>query len=172
MDGSVVSGGGESEERPILYIKFRSHLNGEDPVHFHQGIDINYSFTFDHASVPSNCILSDAPSGMIILDSTCETVYLLQDTLLYPSASYIMPIRPNPVYSGHTTFTIDVPHEDVVHLDVMDMRGAKAATILNEIRKPGTYDVTWDASKLQAGSYYVRLTTGGQVKYRQMVVVR
>jgi hypothetical protein len=83
-----------------------------------------------------------------------------------------MPIRPNPVYSGHATFTIDVAREDIVHLDVMNMRGTKAATILDETRKPGSYDITWDASKLQAGSYYIRLTTGGQVKYRQMVVVR
>jgi hypothetical protein len=171
-DGSYVSGGGETEERPILYIKFKSHLSGEDPLVFHEAIDIKYSIVFDHSPVPPDCILSLAPSGKIILDSSCETVYLRQDTLLYPSATYIMPVRPNPVYSGTATFTIDVPHEDAVHLDVMDMRGTKAATILDERRKKGTYDVKWNASQLQAGAYYIRLSTGGQVKYRQMIVIK
>ncbi len=173
LDGSIVSGGSDTEPKPLIYLKFKSNLNpADDAVHFHQDIDINYKVDFDHSPVPSGCVLSVAPVGRIILDSTCETVYLLNDTILYPQESYIEPVRPNPVFNGRAKFVIDVPQTDVVHLDVMDMFGNKAAVILDESRKPGTYEIQWDASNMNPGMYYVRLQTAGQSKLRKMVIVR
>ncbi len=173
LDGSIVSGGSDTEPKPLIYLKFKSSLNPvDDPIHFHQDIDINYKVDFDHSPVPSGCILSVAPVGRIILDSTCETVYLLNDTILYPQESFIEPVRPNPVLNGRAKFVIDVPQTDVVHLEVVDMFGNKAAVILDESRKPGTYEIPWDASKMNPGMYYVRLQTAGQCKFRKMVIVR
>ena len=172
LDGSVVSGGSDTEAKPLVYIKFKSHLNGEDPARFHSDIDINYNVEFTHAPVPSGCIASVAPSGTITLDSTCERVYLTQDTILYPQGSYIEPVRPNPVFNGRAKFVFDVPAEDVVHLDIIDMLGNKTATVLSESRKPGTYELEWDASLVNAGIYYVRLQTAGQTKLRKMIIAR
>ncbi|MDP4219212.1 MAG: T9SS type A sorting domain-containing protein [Bacteroidota bacterium] len=172
LDNSIVTGGSDTEKMALVYIKFRSHLNGgEDPVHFHQDIDINYHVSFDRSSFPDGCVASVAPTGRITLDSTCETVYLLLDTLLYPPDSYLEPISPNPA-SAHAKFVFDVPQEDVVHLDVIDMMGNKTAVVLDEIRKPGTYRMEWDATRLNPGMYYVRLLTAGKMKVRKMAIVR
>lgn len=172
MDNSVVTGGSDTEQKPLVYIKFKSHLNdGDDPAHFHKDLDITYNVGFNSSQIPSGCIASFEPAGRITLDSTCETVYLFQDTLLFPPGSYIEPVRPNPA-SSHVKFVIDVPKTDVVKLDVIDMLGNNAASVLDEIRKPGTYEVRWDASKVNPGMYYVRLRTSGEMKFRQMVIVR
>ncbi len=173
LDNSVVTGGSDTEGMPLIYIKFKSHLKDGDPLHFHQDIDVAYNITFDNSAiVSSGCIASVAPTGRITLDSSCERVYLLHDTLLYPQESFIEPVRPNPIFNGKAKFVFDVPAEDIVHLDVIDLVGNKAATVLNETRKPGTYEVQWDASNTKDGMYYVRLQTAGQVRYRKMVIVR
>jgi len=184
FDGSFVSGGSDTTQMPLVYLKFKSHLaTGANPVHFHTDIDINYRITFDHSPVPPGCILSLAPIGIITMDSTCETVYLLQDTFLYPSATYIVPVRPNPV-STYAKFAFDVPGvkltanslqlkaaEDVpVRLDIIDMIGTTVATVLDETKKPGTYEVVWNATAIRNGSYYVRLFAAGKAMMQKIVV--
>jgi hypothetical protein len=52
------------------------------------------------------------------------------------------------------------------------MLGNKVSTVLEETRKRGTYKVDWNASKLPSGMYYISLQTSGQIKTRQMVVVK
>jgi len=172
LDGSVITGGSDTEAMPLVYIKFRSHLNGGDKATFHQDIDINYNVAFDKAIVQSGCIASLAPVGRISLDSSCQIVSLLHDTLLYPQESFIEPVRPNPVTTGRAKFVFDVPKEDIVTLDLVDALGNKAATIMSETKKPGTYEVQWYAGNVKEGMYYVRLTTAGQTKLRKMVVVK
>jgi hypothetical protein len=128
--------------------------------------------TFPQGDASKACIVSVTTPGKISLDSTCERVSLLHDSLLFPSESYIEPIRPNPVYNGHASFTFDVPQDDIVKLDVIDMLGNSVSKVLEETRKRGTYKIDWDASKLTSGMYYIKLQTSGQIKTRQMVVVK
>jgi hypothetical protein len=173
LDGSIITGGSDTEVMPIIYILFRSNLNpGDNPISFHQDIAINYTIEYDNSSIPSGCILSLAPAGRITLDSSCETVYLLHDTLLFPMQSYIEPINPNPIFNGRAKFVFDVPQDDVVRLDVIDMLGNQAADILDEARKPGEYQLEWNASGLKQGIYYVRLRTAGQICVRKIVVIK
>jgi hypothetical protein len=128
--------------------------------------------TFPQGDASKACIVSVTTPGKISLDSTCERVYILHDTLLFPSASYIEPIHPNPVTTGHVSFSFDVPQEDVVKLEVIDMLGNTVSTVLEEPKKKGTYTVDFKTSELPSGVYIVRLQTAGQVKTRQMVVVK
>jgi hypothetical protein len=173
LDGSIVSGGNANTDTPLVYIKFRSHLNAEDnALSFHKDYLITYGLTFPNTDTSNACITSVMTPGRISLDSTCERVSILHDTLLFPSESYIEPIRPNPVYNGHASFIFDVPQEDIVKLDVIDMLGNNVSTVLEETRKRGTYKVDWDTSKLPSGMYYIRLQTSGQIKTQQMVVVK
>ena len=164
---------------PLVYLKFKSnYLPGDVPAHFHQDVDINYKISFDKSFIPQGCILSLAPAGRITLDSTCETVYLVQDTFLYPQASYIVPVHPNPI-SSFATFEFDVPGVAAaavslqpVRLDIVDMLGSTAAIVTDELKKPGTYQIRWDARSLKPGVYIVRLLTGGTVSTRQIVIIR
>ncbi|MEI8134453.1 MAG: T9SS type A sorting domain-containing protein [bacterium] len=172
LDGSILRGGGPDVDTPLVYLKFKSVLNKEDnPLHFHQDIDINYNISFDRSPVPPGCILSLAPNGRISLDSTCETVYLLQDTLLFPPETYISPIYPNPV-ATFAKIEFDKPSDGNLRIDIINTHGDAITTIIDEPRKKGTYKLLWDARELRPGAYFVRMTSDGTVKTRQVVILR
>ncbi|MCB9250116.1 MAG: T9SS type A sorting domain-containing protein [Ignavibacteriales bacterium] len=45
-------------------------------------------------------------------------------------------------------------------LEVFDILGKKVATLVNETKAPGTYEVKFDASKLASGIYFYTLISG------------
>ena len=57
-------------------------------------------------------------------------------------------------------------------LVVYDMLGREVATLVNEDKAPGNYEVVFDASKLSSGVYFYRLTTQGFTASRKMLVVK
>ncbi len=65
----------------------------------------------------------------------------------------------------------------MVTLRVYDILGREVATLVNEVKQPGTYRVEFsasggDASGLASGSYFYRLTASGFTEVRKMVLVR
>ena len=59
-----------------------------------------------------------------------------------------------------------------VRLAVYDVRGRLVQTLEDRDRQPGTYEVEWDATRVAAGTYVYRLTSGDESKVRRMTVVR
>jgi len=59
-----------------------------------------------------------------------------------------------------------------VSLIVYDVLGRKVAALVNERKVPGSYEVSFDASRLTSGVYFYRLTAGSFVQTRKMVVIK
>ncbi|MBI5020071.1 MAG: T9SS type A sorting domain-containing protein [Ignavibacteriales bacterium] len=59
-----------------------------------------------------------------------------------------------------------------VSLKVFNLLGQEVATIVNEEMKPGSYKVTWDASKMSSGVYFYRLQSGKFTDVKKMVLMR
>jgi hypothetical protein len=57
-------------------------------------------------------------------------------------------------------------------IKVFDLVGREVATLVNEVKEPGTYTVQFDASKLASGVYLYRLSAGQFVQSKKMVVVK
>jgi N-acetylneuraminic acid mutarotase len=89
-----------------------------------------------------------------------------------PAQSNLDPAYPNPIFDSKANFTFDVVKEGVVSITISDILGNKVATVLDETRAPGNYEVNYDVSKFTAGVYFVRMQTAGQIKSRQMVLVK
>jgi hypothetical protein len=49
--------------------------------------------------------------------------------------------------------------------------GVRVKRLLNELRKPGTYEMEIDLSDLPAGMYFVRLHLGNEVITRKLVKI-
>ncbi len=66
---------------------------------------------------------------------------------------------PNP-FNPTTTiqFSISVGTYCNTSIQLFDILGREVATLVNEVKQPGRYTVTWDASKLASGMYLVRMT--------------
>jgi len=57
-------------------------------------------------------------------------------------------------------------------LRVYDVLGREVATLVNEVREPGSYKVSWDASNVASGVYYYRLTAGANTATRKLLLMR
>jgi hypothetical protein len=59
-----------------------------------------------------------------------------------------------------------------VTLKVYDVLGGEVLTLVDERKQPGVYAVTWDASTVPSGVYFVRLTAGSFSQTRKAEVVK
>jgi hypothetical protein len=46
------------------------------------------------------------------------------------------------------------------------------ATLVNEVKQPGSYEVTWNATAYASGVYFYTLRAGGFVQTKRMVLLR
>jgi hypothetical protein len=59
-----------------------------------------------------------------------------------------------------------------VRLSVYDMTGKEVSVLTNEVLKPGSYEVGFDASHLSSGVYYYRIEAGEFVSVKRMVLLK
>ena len=59
-----------------------------------------------------------------------------------------------------------------VRLAVYDMLGREVAVLVNEEQRPGSYEVTFDGSRLASGIYVYRLDVAGRTLARALVLLR
>jgi hypothetical protein len=78
---------------------------------------------------------------------------------------------PNP-FNPKTNITFHIANVDIVTLAIYDVLGREVATLVNEVRHPGTYTVDFDASELSSGVYIYRMQAGDGVRAMKLVVVK
>ncbi len=86
-------------------------------------------------------------------------------------ANYPNPFNP----TTHIRFAIDKPGK--VKLEIFNILGQRVITLLNENRKPGVYEVIWDAKdaqghKVPSGIYFYRLKAGDKVAIKKMMLLK
>lgn len=78
---------------------------------------------------------------------------------------------PNP-FNPETVIRFAVKQADMVTIDVYDVMGSKVASVLDEYKTAGTYEVSFDASGLSSGVYFYRMTAGGFSELKKLVVLK
>jgi hypothetical protein len=78
---------------------------------------------------------------------------------------------PNP-FNPRTVIKFQLPSSRFVTLRVYDLLGREVATLVNEEKPPGDYQVAWDASSMASGVYLYRLSTTDFVQTRKLVLLR
>ncbi len=79
---------------------------------------------------------------------------------------------PNP-FNPTTTIRFDIPERTNVELVVYDILGRKVKSLVsNEMRNPGRYEVSFNASALASGVYIYKLTTKNYSQARKMLLVK
>ncbi|MCX6141962.1 MAG: T9SS type A sorting domain-containing protein [Ignavibacteriales bacterium] len=69
---------------------------------------------------------------------------------------------PNP-FNPSTKIQFSIPNASFVSLKVFNVLGAEIATLVNENKAAGTYQVTWDGNGYPSGVYLYCLIGGGKV---------
>ena len=85
-----------------------------------------------------------------------------------------MAAYPNP-FNPTTTIKFTIPvgtgHAPSL-LKVFDVLGREVATLVNEVKEPGTYTVQWDGSGVASGVYFYRLDAGAFTQTKRLVLMK
>lgn len=65
-----------------------------------------------------------------------------------------------------------MPQTSEVTLKVFDMLGREVATLVNDVKPMGTYEVTWNAANLASGIYYYRMTAGSFSEVKKLILLK
>jgi hypothetical protein len=78
---------------------------------------------------------------------------------------------PNP-FNPSTTIRYQLPQDGMVTLKVYDILGSEVAALVNEQKTAGRYEVNFDASRFASGVYIYKITSGGYVSSKKMLLVK
>ena len=78
---------------------------------------------------------------------------------------------PNP-FNPNTKIKYSVPHSSKIVIKVYDILGNEVATLLNEEKPYGSYDVEFDASGLSSGIYFYKLKAGEFIQTKKMILMK
>jgi hypothetical protein len=78
---------------------------------------------------------------------------------------------PNP-FNPTTSIEYRVGSREYVTLKVYDILGREVATLVNEEKQPGVYEVEFDAAELASGIYYYQLKAGSFIETNKMIYLK
>jgi len=78
---------------------------------------------------------------------------------------------PNP-FNPSTKISYSIKEEGLVTLKVYDVLGKEVATLVNENKAVGNYEVDFNASHLSSGIYYYKIIAGDFVQTRKMILIK
>ena len=95
----------------------------------------------------------------------------IQDEIILPSVFSLSQNYPNPFNAGTTiSYTLSKP-SDVV-LEVYDILGRCAETLVEQRQPAGSHQVIWDANDYSSGIYFYRLSAGEMTSAKKMVLLK
>ena len=138
---------------------------------------------------PNKSPLQSSPLGMFFVDATTgwmttyygdlvktvtggeATAVESGDSQRIPTTFALQQNYPNP-FNPSTTIRFELRNEGNVTLKVFNTLGQLVATLVDEPKRAGVYQVQWNASGVPSGAYFYRLLTGGFTETRKMIVVK
>jgi hypothetical protein len=88
-----------------------------------------------------------------------------------PDSYHLAQNYPNP-FNPSTKISWQSPVGSWQTLKVYDILGNEVATLVDEFREAGRYEVTFDRSNLASGIYYYRLQAGSFIETKKMVLIK
>ena len=78
---------------------------------------------------------------------------------------------PNP-FNPTTAIKYSIPVSGEVTLKIFNSLGEEVATIVNEFRSAGNYEIIFNATDISSGVYYYQLKAGNLVKTKKMLLLK
>jgi hypothetical protein len=146
-----------------------------------QTITKTFSTTMDAAWIPTNCHLTvfvykdNVQLGMAEVQNAIVTSVTgptsVGTSKEVPESYELSQNYPNP-FNPETNIKFAVPKEGFVSLKIFDLTGREVLTGVNEVLKPGYYNIQVDASKLASGVYFYKLIANGFSDSKKMTLVK
>lgn len=105
------------------------------------------------------------------LTTLCTTVNADDDAIGLIGEYYLQQNYPNP-FNPSTSIKYQLSSNSQATLRVYDVLGNEVATLVNEEKSTGSYEVSFNASRLSSGIYFYQLTTDNFIQTRKMILVK
>jgi hypothetical protein len=93
-------------------------------------------------------------------------------TLNEPPTKYALNFNyPNP-FNPTTTISYAIPKTSLTKLIIYDILGREITKLVNEVKNPGIYSVTFNATSYASGVYFYRLESGDFVDVKKMLLIK
>ncbi len=95
------------------------------------------------------------------------------NTIIQPTEFRVEQNYPNP-FNPVTKIRFVIPSgaKNLVTLKVYDVLGKEVATLVNEEKPAGSYEVEFNGQNLSSGVYFYKLTTGNLSQTKKMILIR
>ena len=135
-----------------------------DPIALTTGTDSSFAYYYWVGGDTSNSVYQalkwfGIPTGVSETGNPLPTEFSI-------SQNYPNPFNPS------TTITYTIPEASRVTLKVYDILGEEVATLVNEDKGVGNYQVNFDASKLASGMYIYTITAGNYTATKKMMLLK
>jgi hypothetical protein len=128
---------------------------------------------------PTTCFyggIRPNPVGSMPDIGACENpnanpVGVEEDLSVNPTEYALSQNYPNP-FNPATTIKYSVPKLSSVTIKIYDVLGSEVATLVNEEKTAGTYEIYWNAENLSSGVYFYRLKAGSYVETKKMILLK
>jgi len=84
---------------------------------------------------------------------------------------YVSQNYPNP-FNPTTTIKYEIPKANFVTIKVFNILGKEVASLVNENKKAGDYNVEFNANKLSSGVYFYRIKAGSFVETKKLILLK
>jgi hypothetical protein len=78
---------------------------------------------------------------------------------------------PNP-FNPSTKIKFSVPQNGLVSIVVYDLTGQEVATLLNEVKEPGNYELDFTSAGLSSGVYFYKMTSNNFSQVKKMSILK
>jgi hypothetical protein len=93
------------------------------------------------------------------------------DGLLLPLTTTLIGNYPNP-FNPVTEISYGIHKTADVRLEIFNIAGQRVTSLVEGVKEAGFYTATWNAESLASGIYLYRLTAGGFVETKKMVLLK
>lgn len=107
----------------------------------------------------------------VVYDGTFKYSKIIEVEVGTPTKFSLYQNFPNP-FNPSTTISYQIPKTANVTIKAFDILGREVATLVNEEKPAGNYEVKFDASNIASGIYYYQIKTGKFVQTRKMILLK
>jgi hypothetical protein len=124
-----------------------------------QSVKLNYDFSF------TNDMFIGSFADPLLLDLPINS-----EINSIPQTS-LQVIYPNP-FNPATTISYQLAEEELVTIDIYNIKGQKVANLINEQQPAGSYQVSWQPQEIGSGIYLFRFKAGDYSKNSKLILLK
>jgi hypothetical protein len=137
-----------------------SQLYGYDNSQLPSSVSLSYSTQSSVSASASFSLMPDQTVTAVSVSTSAVT------TSFRLNQNYPNPFNPS------TVISYSIPSQSKVTLKVYNILGSEVATLVDENKPAGNYNVTFNAARLSSGVYFYQLKAGNFVSTKKLMLVK